>query len=265
MKQAELYDVGVNITSSQFADKQQDIIARANEAHVTRMLFIGCDIEDSITAKKYAQKFNQLCTFGVHPHNAKDVSLGFTEYLRAHYQSKHIVAVGECGLDYNRDFSPRQQQRAVFEEQVALAKALSLPLYMHERDASDDFYDIAKLSHGHGVVHCFTGNRSALSKYIALGFHIGITGWVCDERRGQELQELVKYLPLDRLLVETDAPYLLPRNIRPKPKSRKNEPSYLPYVIQTIAELKKLSFEQVAQASFDNAATLFSMSSERGG
>ena len=148
-----------------------------------------------------------------------------------------MVAVGECGLDYFRDFSPRDLQRRAFGWQLELAAATGKPVFLHQRDAHDDFIAILREHRvsERGVAHCFTAGEKERDAYLELGLHIGITGWINDERRGLHLREVVKGIPADRLMIETDAPYLLPRDIRPAPKTRRNEPTYLPYVVRAIA------------------------------
>lgn len=257
MKTPTFFDIGVNLTSSQFDKDRDDILTRAKNAAVHNMLLIGSNLDDSLAASQQAAHYQLVSSAGVHPHDAKSVNDGFCKQLKPLLALSHVVAVGECGLDYNRDFSPRPQQRKVFEQQVLLANQLSKPLYMHERDAHDDFYAIAQQAKTQGVVHCFTGDQAALKRYLDLGFYIGITGWVCDERRGLELRELIQYIPCDRLMIETDAPYLLPRTIKPKPKSRRNEPAMLPWVAQTIAELKQTTVESVMEQTHNNAISLF--------
>src|SRR5262249_4358658 len=147
---------------------------------------------------------------------------------------ERVRAVGECGLDFNRDFSPRPVQERWFAAQLALAAALDKPVFLHERDAHARFVAILKEAPPvRGVVHCFTGTRAELDVYLEMGLHIGITGWICDERRGAGLAALVRHVPLDRLLVETDAPFLVPRDLRPRPAH--NEPAFLPHIAQTVA------------------------------
>jgi TatD DNase family protein len=170
--------------------------------------------------------------------------------------------VGETGLDFNRDFSPRPTQVTVFETQLQLAAKTGKPLFLHERDAFDTQYDILKNQRNtisNAVVHCFTGKESELRAYLDLGLYIGITGWICDERRGQELQRIVRYIPDDRLLIETDGPYLLPRDLRPRPKSRRNEPRYLPHIASRIAELRQQSPEFIEEQTRKNTITCFDL------
>lgn len=252
-----LIDAGINLTNHQFDDQHEAVIARAKAKNISQMLLIGCDIQSSQQAQSLAKKHQLLATAGVHPHDAKTADQQLEQQLSLLAQQEQVVAIGECGLDYNRDFSPRDIQRSVFTRQLILAEQLNLPVYLHERDASEDMLQILKQYRVTGVLHCFTGNRYALEQYLELGLYIGITGWVCDERRGQELQHLIPSIPLERLLLETDAPFLIPRTIKPKPKSRRNEPSYLPYVCQTIASLKGLDFATVAKQTTLNFQQLF--------
>ena len=204
-------------------------------------------------------KHLQYSTAGIHPHDAKSATNELEAQLTVLANNKHVIAIGECGLDYNRDFSPRDVQRSVFRRQLALAEKLDLPVYLHERDASDDMLSILKEFNIRGVLHCFTGNSAALKQYLDLGLYIGITGWVCDERRGKDLQQLVPSIPLDRLLIETDAPFLIPRTVKPKPKSRKNEPALLPYICQTVAQLYQIDEEVVARKTTENFHRVFGL------
>nr|WP_247664846.1 TatD family hydrolase [Pseudoalteromonas sp. MMG010] len=254
-----MIDAGVNLTNQQFDNQHTDIIARAHAAGVSNMLVIGCDISSSESALTLAQNHNLYATVGVHPHDAKTADNTLEEQLSLFASNKKVIAIGECGLDYNRDFSPRDIQRNVFRRQLALAEQLNFPVYLHERDASEDMLNILKEFKVQGVLHCFTGNAEALKNYLDLGLYIGITGWVCDERRGKELQQLIPSIPLDKLLIETDAPFLIPRTIKPKPKSRKNEPAYLSYVCHTIAQLYKLPDDVVATQTTKNFYTLFNL------
>ncbi len=236
-----MIDIGVNLGDKAFEKDRQDIVQRALEAGVTKMILTGTSVEGSRRAAELCDQSPQalFSTAGVHPHDAKSFVKSTVDELSALASSNSVVAIGECGLDFNRDFSPRPKQRDAFQAQVELACELSLPVFVHERDASEVLLEILD---GFGdalpplVVHCFTGDQTTLDEYVQRGFHIGITGWICDERRGLHLRELVSAIPGDRLMIETDAPYLLPRTIRPRPRSRRNEPSFLPYVVATLGE-----------------------------
>ena len=172
-----------------------------------------------------------------------------------------VVAAGECGLDYYRNYSPYESQRRAFAQQLQLAAELGKPVFLHQRDAHRDF--IAALrEHGaglRGVAHCFTGGAEELDSYLELGLHIGITGWICDERRGQHLHDLVARIPRGRLLLETDAPYLLPRDLQPKPALRRNEPLHLPHIAATVARLRDETYEDCVAHTTAAARALFDL------
>ena len=171
-----------------------------------------------------------------------------------------VVAVGECGLDYFRDFSPRDVQRKAFEQQLELASECRKPVFLHQRDAHDDFLAILREFRSRlsgGVAHCFTGSAAEARAYVDMDLYIGITGWICDERRGLHLKDIVRHIPAERLLIETDAPYLLPRDLVPKPKDRRNEPMYLPHVLAAIAQARGISSGELAVLTTANALRLF--------
>ncbi len=237
-----LIDIGANLTHKSFRKDLDAVLARASAAGVQQLIVTGTSVAGSIEAQALASRYPQLCsTAGIHPHDASHGGSEANAQLRELAARPEVVAIGECGLDYNRDFSPRAAQRRCFLDQLQLAADTGLPVFLHERDAHDDFRAIladARRSLSAVVVHCFTGNRAALHAYLELDAYIGITGWVCDERRGGQLQQLVADIPAGRLMIETDAPFLLPRDMRPKPKSRRNEPAFLPYVLATVARCR---------------------------
>jgi len=170
-----------------------------------------------------------------------------------------VVALGECGLDWFRNYSPHAEQRRAFAAQLGLAAELRKPVFLHQRDAHAEFLPILKEHRpqlGDVVVHCFTDTQAALEDYLALECSIGITGWICDERRGLPLREAVKAIPDDKLLVETDAPYLLPRTA-PKTSHRRNEPMFLPYVVRALAQARGQTEEHVGRVTATNAARFF--------
>jgi TatD DNase family protein len=172
------------------------------------------------------------------------------------------VAAGECGLDYFRDFSPRPVQRQAFHRQLELAAKMGKPVFLHQRDAHEDFLAILREHRKTlvgGVTHCFTGNAHELTAYLDLGFAIGITGWICDERRGAHLLPLMREIPADRLLLETDGPYLLPRDLSPKPASRRNEPAYLPHITEAVARARGESVTALARSSTAATRKLFGL------
>jgi len=259
-----LFDIGANLTHTSFQRDLDAVLDRAKTAHVQGLVVTGTELHQSQEALALAKQHPALLwsTAGIHPHHAKDYSDTVDAGLRTLLQDNVVVAVGECGLDYNRDFSPRDQQRSAFERQLQIAADTKKPLFLHERDAHDDFFAILKNTRDRVsdvVVHCFTGERAALHAYLDLGCSIGITGWVCDEKRGHTLRSLVGDIPADRLLIETDAPYLLPHGVRPKPTpdQRRNEPMYLRNVADTVAAIRGVDVDTLAKQTTDNARRFF--------
>lgn len=256
-----LFDIGVNLFSAQFDADRSDVVERAFLQQVRRILLISSDVAETQLNQSFCGQYKELyCTAGIHPHAAGSVHADWLQQLTSLIQHKKVLAVGECGLDFNRDFSPRQAQIEVFEQQLQLAKGAGKPVYLHERDAFDTQLSLLK-SHQvqHGVAHCFTGSRQQMCSYLDLGLYIGITGWVCDERRNALLVDALQYLPPDRIVIETDAPYLLPRTLLQKPKSRRNEPMYLPEIAGHIAHLTGRSKESILQTTWTNSCSLFNL------
>jgi len=235
-----LIDIGANLTHDSFDRDRGAVLQRARAAGVSRMVVTGASREHSPKALALAQAHPGVlfATAGVHPHHAVEYTQECDMELRALHAHAEVVAVGETGLDYFRDFSPRPAQRKAFERQLQIGVDTGKPLFLHQRDAHADFMAIMEQFDGRlgpAVVHCFTGSRGELYDYLDRDWHIGITGWLCDERRGAHLRELVKDIPAHRLMVETDAPYLLPRTLRPTPKDRRNEPAFLPHIVEELA------------------------------
>ncbi|MDX2020761.1 MAG: TatD family hydrolase [Deltaproteobacteria bacterium] len=257
-----LIDIGANLTNKAFHADLPQVLARARKVGVTTIVITGTSLPESTAAAALAQSHGHYATAGVHPHHAKDTTPGFSEDLRALLQQPSVVAVGECGLDYDRDFSPRDVQRACFEEQLVLAAHTNKPVFLHERAAHDDFLAIVRRHRdtlSNAVVHCFTGTSAELDAYLDLDLHIGITGWICDERRGGHLRALMPRIPANRLMLETDAPYLLPKNLPAAPKSRRNEPAFLPMVLSTVAQARHETPEALAATTTATAQAFFAL------
>ncbi len=260
----DLIDIGANLAHDSFDDDRDEVIQRASDAGVRRMILTGSSEQGSRDAVALAEtrpgKF--YATAGVHPHHASDYTDDVHSTLTELAAHDVVVAVGECGLDYFRNFSPQDEQRDAFRRQLGLAAETGLPVFLHQRDAHADFLKILEPEMGkvsRAVAHCFTGGAEELSAYLDLGLYIGITGWVCDERRGENLKNIVGQIPLDRLLIETDAPYLLPRSLKPKPKTRRNEPMYLREVLRVIAEASENTESEIASATTANAERFFAI------
>ena len=260
----ELVDIGLNLAHDSFDADRDDVIARAIDAGVTRMVLTGSSPDSNREALALARAHpgRFWSTAGLHPHHASEYDAAVHDGIRQLLPAREVVAVGECGLDYFRNFSPRDAQLTAFEQQLDLAEESGLPVFLHQRDAHEDFLAILepRLDNlSRAVAHCFTGNETELRRYIDLGLYIGITGWVCDERRGTHLKDIVHLIPDERLMLETDAPYLLPRSLRPKPKTRRNEPAWLPEVLRVVAEARDQSVAHVAEVTTKAAETFFAL------
>ncbi len=258
----ELIDICFNFTHKSFRRDEEDVLRRAINVGVTTLMVTGASAEESCQAIELAERYPEYlyASVGVHPHLSRDWNRDTFAHLRELAQHDQVKAIGEAGLDYNRNFSPPEAQRHAFERQIELACDLGLPLFLHERDAHQDLVTILRpyLHDLHEVVvHCFTGTGEQLDTYLKMDFHIGITGWICDMRRGHHLHELVKRIPLNRLMIETDAPYLLPRDLVTRPKDRRNEPSFLPHILRTIAMHMGLSVDTVGKSTTQTARRFF--------
>ena len=259
-----LIDVGANLADDSFATDLDAVLQRAVEQQIEKIVVTGSSFASNDKAQTLANQNPSLlrATAGLHPHYATDWNEALRDQVDQLAETGKLVAVGEAGLDYFRDLSPREAQRQAFIAQLKLAAKHRLPAFLHQRDAHDDF--MAILSEHRAaltacVVHCFTDTRAALADYLALDCHIGITGWICDERRGQHLVDAVGGIPSDRLMLETDAPYLMPRNIRPRPKTRRNEPANLPYVLAAVAAARGETPEHTARHTTATAKAFFKL------
>jgi TatD DNase family protein len=260
----DLIDIGANLTHDSFDSDRTGVINDAATVGVSRMILTGASLAGSQDALTLARQWpgRMYATVGMHPHHAADYSDAVHETFQTMLGEAEVVAVGECGLDYFRNFSPAKAQQEAFRRQLELAEQSRLPVFLHQRDAHHDTLEILQpmLSRISRVVaHCFTGTEEELLTYIDLGLYIGITGWICDERRGLHLQDIVKHIPLDRLMLETDAPYLLPRSLRPKPGSRRNEPKYLPEVLRVVSAAMEQDEGTVARHTTQNAERFFAI------
>ena len=254
------FDIGVNLTDKCLSDPH--VIQEAFDANVGFLVATGTDIEESYKAADLASGYRGFVfsTAGVHPHYAKDVPADYIQSLRDLAQRPEVIAIGECGLDFNRNFSPADVQLKVFEQQLELAVELQLPVFLHERDAFEQ--QIGLLSKYRdklvgGVAHCFTGDVKQIKGYLELDLYVGITGWLCDPKRGGDLREAAQHLPLERLLLETDAPYLFPKSL--KSKSRTNVPANLPHIAEQLAELLDVELETLQQQVLKNSFSLFQL------
>ncbi|WP_286978014.1 TatD family hydrolase [Pseudomonas sp.] len=263
----QLIDIGVNLTHPSLADQLDSIISRAYDSNVMQMVLTGTDLAGSELSLELCRALDAsgqqlFSTAGIHPHSASEWNSDCRQQLRNLLSEPEVRAVGECGLDFNRDFSPRPQQEKVLEEHLELAVELNMPVFLHERDADQRLLEIVANYRDHlpaAVVHCFTGEKRALFNYLDLDLHIGITGWICDERRGTHLHALVSNIPKGRLMLETDSPFLLPRTLRPKPKNGRNQPAFLTEVLREVALHRNESLEALAAHTTATARQFFSL------
>lgn len=260
----DLIDIGANLAHASFDHDLESVLERAAAAGVVQIVVTGSDYHSNNAAAALAAAHPQrlFATAGLHPHHADRANEALYSQLQTLAGRGAVVALGEMGLDFYRDLAPRRDQERAFCRQLEIAAAVGLPVFLHQRDAHDRFLPILRGNRDalSGIVaHCFTGGRKELHAYLDLDCHIGITGWLCDERRGHHLLEIVADIPADRLMIETDAPYLLPRNLRPKPKSRRNEPRHLPAVLDAVAKARGEAPEDTAAATTKTARRFFGL------
>jgi TatD DNase family protein len=257
-----LVDIGINLAHDSFDADREAMIERAERAGVRHFLITGSSVASTRTAIDLvrAHPNRYRATAGVHPHHATDLDDAAVHALTDLAKSPEIVAVGECGLDYFRNFSPHADQLAAFRRQLELAAEIGKPVFLHQRDAHEDFVAVLREFRPRlagGVAHCFTAGLDEARAYLDLDLYIGITGWICDERRGAHLREVVRHIPAERLLIETDAPYLLPRDLKPMPRNRRNEPLYLPHILNVIAQARGESADTLGPITTRNVHALF--------
>jgi len=258
-------DIGVNLTGSSFKKDLPQVIERAQNVGVDKFIVTGTDAKHSEQAINLTQQYESVCysTAGLHPHHASDYCNDLGSELRDMLNHKNVVAVGECGLDFNRNFSTRKEQIRAFEAQLEIAIEVQKPVFLHQRDAHEDFISMIKSCRDDlpkVVAHCFTGSIEEVNDYVLLDMYVGVTGWICDERRGLSLQQAVKHIPLDRIMLETDAPYLMPRDLQEKPvEKNRNEPCFLPHVARTVAINMNVEEEKLIAAAYKNSYDFFNL------
>ncbi|MDI3260824.1 MAG: TatD family hydrolase [Sinobacteraceae bacterium] len=259
-----MIDIGANLAHDSFDADREAVLARARAAGVEAIVVTGSNGASNEQALRLAREHPGFlyATAGLHPHHAAEWDETLAARIALLANEPEVVALGECGLDYFRNYAPHQAQLRAFVAQLGLAVQAGKPVFLHQRDAHADFLPILRdyrRALADCVVHCFTDSAQALEDYLALDCHIGITGWICDERRGLGLRELVRRIPAERLLLETDAPYLLPRTIAPPPKDRRNEPAYLPWVLRGVAQARGEDEVSLAAHTAANARRLFGL------
>jgi TatD DNase family protein len=259
-----LVDIGANLAHASFDGDREAVLGRARRAGVAAMIVTGSTLDDTENAVALCRRHPEMlrATAGVHPHHATTLRDADSGRLAALLADPMVVAAGECGLDYFRNFSPPAEQRRAFALQLGIAEAAGKPLFLHQRDAHADFVAMLRSHPGaaaRGVLHCFSGGPDEVEDCLTLGLHVGITGWICDERRGHALREAAPRVPVDRLMLETDAPYLLPRTLTPKPAHRRNEPAFLPVVLAETARCRGEKPADLAASATANACRFFGL------
>ena len=257
-----LADSCFNITHESFKNDLGEVLDSANNEGVEYFFCPASkerEIDDLIQLSE-SYKRNIFCSVGIHPHYASDLKPNTIENMEKYLSNQHVKAVGEIGLDYYRNFQSPEIQKKCFNAFLELASKHQYPLFLHHREAFDDFYPIIK-DHidqvPESIVHCFTGTKSELKKFLDLGLYIGVTGWICDPKRGADLRGIIKYIPIDRLLIETDAPYLVPKNMENKPRNNRNEPLFLKHIACNISELLNIDKALLADKTTKNFKKLF--------
>lgn len=255
----KLFDSHCHLDDRAYQDDLESVISRAHAAGVAAMMVVGIHRKSSEKAVEIARKYDGLwASVGVHPHDVKHCSEKIMGDLKQLAQTPEVRAWGETGLDFNRMFSSQEDQEKWFVRQLEIADELNLPLIFHERDSNGRLLEILKAypsANRRGVIHCFSGNRKELEQYLEMGFYIGITGIVTIKTRGEELRNLVPLIPLSRLLIETDAPYLTPAP--EKNQYRRNEPAFVKSVFSKIAEITKKKYEELSDILWENTCNLF--------
>ena len=250
-----IFDTHVHLNLDDFREDQKEVMARAHHAGVGLFLNVGIDFERSKAAVEFAEKHEGVyATVGLHPHDAQKFTEEGFEELKALVKHHKVKAIGEIGLDYFRNLSPREIQQKVFLRFVELACEMNLPVVIHSREAYSDIYAILKKvsAKHHGLMHCFAGNQKDLEEALDLGLYISFAGPVT-YKKNHELRELVRQVPDNRLLVETDAPYLPPEPFRGK----RNEPAWIVETLKKMAEVRNINFDQICEETTNNAKHLF--------
>lgn len=252
-----LVDSHAHLQWASFDKDREDVIKRAREAGVEQIVNIGFDIWGSRRAVELAENHEGLfATVGIHPHNASQLNKKILNELRRLPQRRKVVAIGEIGLDYYRNLSPREIQKKAFEAQLVLAEELRLPVVIHDREAHAEILEMLSKFKGkvHGIMHCFSGSREMAEQYIELNFYVSLAGPVTFPN-SYRLHEIAKCIDLKRLLLETDSPWLAPQDVRGK----RNEPAFLTFIAKKIAELKEIPLSEVVEATTENAKRIFQM------
>ena len=258
----EVADIACNFTNERFDKDLDEVINRAKTNKITKFGLICSRLSDLDRLLEIYNQYSKdmFFTIGVHPHHANEINDKYLKNLKEAVINNNPHAIGETGLDFFRNLSTYDEQIYAFEEQIKIAIDTNKPLFLHQRDSHDDFIKILKKYSSDiskAVVHCFTGTQQQLDDYLELDCYIGVTGWICDKKRNVELRKTIKNIPLEKLMVETDCPYLIPKNLVEKPKNNRNEPTNLNHIINEIAVLMEIDIDILRKQTFKNTINYF--------
>jgi len=258
----EVADIACNFTNERFDKDLDDVINRAITNKITKFGLICSELSDLDRLLEIYNQYSKdmFFTIGVHPHHANEINDKYLKNLKEAVINNNPHAIGETGLDFFRNLSTYDEQIYAFEEQIKIAIDTNKPLFLHQRDSHDDFIKILReysSDINKAVVHCFTGTQEQLEDYLELDCYIGVTGWICDEKRNVELRKTIKNIPLEKLMIETDCPYLIPKNLPNKTKNNRNEPINLNHIVNEIAVLMEIDIDSLRKQTFKNTINYF--------
>ncbi len=258
----EIADIACNFTSDRFDNDLDEVINQAIVNNITKFGLICSRLSDIDKLLEIYNRYSKdmFFTIGVHPHHANEINEEYLKKLKEVINNNNPHAIGETGLDFFRNLSTYEEQIFAFEEQIKIAIDTNKPLFLHQRDSHDDFIKILRKYSSDinkSVVHCFTGTKEQLNDYLELDCYIGVTGWICDAKRNVELRKTIKNIPLERLMIETDCPYLIPKNLEEKPKNNRNEPTYLNHIANEVAALMKEDIDDIREKTYKTSLSFF--------